>query len=169
LAKANNDPSNAPSPLLHSQKQDLDERIANVDLAKMTKKMEQEFTDIAMKNARFKSEEEKNIAKEELRRQAVQILMTYILFGKQDATYWLGLAAYDRANYASSEDYLTKRILEKFPNTHWRHGSLYNLAQAVEAAGQIDRAEMIYQSDTEAPDAYGRQLRARWLQEKASQ
>ena len=166
LLKANNDPTTAPSPLLQSQKKDLDEIMADVDLAKMLKRLEEEYTGIVVKGRQFKSDEEKQAAAAALQRQALQILMTNILYGKEDATYWLALTAYDRGNYASAEDYLSKRILERTPNSPWRHGALFNLAQTAEAAGQIERAAMIYQSDAEAPDAYGRLLRARWLSEK---
>lgn len=169
LIRANNDPSAAPSPFLQSQKQELDENMADVDLAKMAKKIEDEYTNIFLKIRKFKSEEEKKIAVAAYQRQAMQILLTNIMYGKEDATYWLALAAYDCGNYSSAEDYLSKMILEKTPNTPWRHGALFNLARTVEAAGQIERAAMIYQSDPEAPDAYGRQLRARWLSEKDGQ
>ena len=169
LIKANNDPSTAPSPFLQSQKQDLDETMADVDLAKMLKKLEEEYTGILVKSRTFKSEEEKMAAVAAYQRQAVQILLTNILYGKEDATYWLALAAYDRGNYPSAEDYLSKRILERTPNSPWRHGAFFNLAETAEAAGQIERAAMIYQSDPEAPDAYGRLLRARWLEEKNGQ
>jgi hypothetical protein len=166
LVKANNDPAAMPSPFLQSQKQELDERIADVDLAKMANKLQSEYTNLFMKLPKFKSEEESKIAKIAFQRQAMQLMLTNILFGKQDATFWLALLAYDRGNYNSAEDYLSKRILEKMPPSPWRHAALYNLAQTVEAAGQIDRAVMIYQADPDAPDAYGRQLRARWLEEK---
>jgi hypothetical protein len=166
LVKANNDPSTAPSPLLQSQKQELDERMADVNLAKMAKKLEEEYTEILIKIPKFKSEEEKQNAVAAFQRQAMHIMLTNILYGKEDATYWLALVVYDRGNYNSAEDYLSKRILARTPNSPWRHGALFNLAQTVEAAGQIERAAMIYESDPEAPDAYGRQLRAHWLLEK---
>jgi hypothetical protein len=166
LVKANNDPSTAPSPFLQSQKQELDEKMADVNLAKMAKKLEEEYTDILIKIPKFKSEEEKQNAVAAFQRQAMHIMLTNILYGKEDATYWLALVVYYRGNYSSAEDYLSKRILERTPNSPWRHGALFNLAQTVEATGQIERAAMIYQSDPEAPDAYGRQLRARWLLEK---
>jgi hypothetical protein len=166
LLKANNDPTTAPSPLLQGQKKELEEIMADVDLAKMLRRLEEEYIGIVTKGRQFKSDEEKNAAEAAFQRQAVEILMRNILYGKEDATYWLALAAYDRGNYASAEDYLSKRILERTPNSPWRHGALFNLAQTAEAAGQIERAAMIYQSDAEAPDAYGRLLRARWLTEK---
>ncbi|MGA2062061.1 MAG: hypothetical protein ABSG67_16370 [Thermoguttaceae bacterium] len=169
LVKANNDPSTAPSPFLQSQKQELDEKMADVNLAKMAKKLEEEYTDILIKIPKFKSEEEKKNAMAVFQRQAMHMMKTNIRYGKEDATYWLALVVFDRGNYSSAEDYLSKRILERTPNSPWRHGALFNLAQTVEAAGQIERAAMIYQSDTEAPDAYGRLLRARWLLEKDGQ
>ncbi len=166
LIKSNNDPTAAPSPFLQSQKQELDEIIADVDLAKMLKKLEEEYAGLLIKARKFKSEEEEKSVAAALQGQAVQILLTNIVYGKEDATYWLGLMAFDRGNYSAGEDYFSKRILEKTPNSPWRHGALFNLAQTAEAAGQIERAAMIYQSDAEAPDAYGRLLRARWLLEK---
>ena len=59
LVKANNDPSTAPSPFLQSQKQELDEKMADVNLAAMAKKLEEEYTNILIKIPKFKSEEEK--------------------------------------------------------------------------------------------------------------
>ena len=59
--------------------------------------------------------------------------------------------AYARGNYVSAEDYLSKRILAKMPNSFWRTRRIYNLARTIEATGQIERAAMIYQSDSEAP------------------
>ena len=169
LTKAGNEPSALPSPLLQSRKQELDEKIADVELAKMAKKLEKEYTDLLMKTPKFKSDEERGLAKAAFGQQAMQIMLMNILSGKQDATYWLALAAYERGNYTSAEDYLSKRILEKHPDSFWRHGALYNFARTAEAAGQIERAVMIYQSDSEAPDVLGRLLRARWLTEKDGQ
>jgi hypothetical protein len=50
LVKANNDPSTAPSPFLQSQKQELDEKMSDVNLAAMAKKLEEEYTNILIKN-----------------------------------------------------------------------------------------------------------------------
>jgi hypothetical protein len=166
LAKASKDPAAQPSVSLQQQKQMLDERIADVNLAQMVNRLKKEYTEILMQRSKFDSEEDKRIAQEALPQQALQIMVTNIVQGKQDATYWLALVAYQRDNYSMAEDYLSKRILEKPANSLWRHGAFYNLARSVEGAGQIERAAMIYQSDNEAPDAYGRQLRARWLEEK---
>jgi hypothetical protein len=166
MNKAGNDPTAAPPPMLTQQKAAVDNDITNVELAKMTKRLQDEYTEMAMKIAKFKSEEEKNLAKEYFQQRALQMMMRNIDDGKQDATYWLGLLTFERGNYNSAEDYFSKRILEKFPKSLWRDGAFYNLALTLEAAGEIERAVMIYQSDPEAPDHYGRQLRARWLQEK---
>jgi hypothetical protein len=166
LTKAGNNPTAQPSPFLHQQKQDINERMVDVDLARMGKKLEEEYTSIVMKTMQFKSEEERKAALVGLRQEALQILLVHILLGKQDATYWLGIVAYQRGNYPSAVDYFLKRTLEMHPNGLWSHGARYNLARTVEAAGEIDRAAMMYQADPDAPDVNGRQLRARWLLEK---
>jgi hypothetical protein len=166
LTKAGNDPSVEAPRYLAGQKQDVEEKVADVDLAKMARKMEDEYANIRTKAINFKSDEEKNRVLEALRQQAMQILVANILFGKEDATYWLALVAFDRGNYSSAENYLSKMILEKSPNSPWRHGAYFNLAQIAEVSGQIERAAMYFQIDPDAPDNYGRLLRARWLQEK---
>jgi hypothetical protein len=169
MTKAGNDPTTQPSAALQRQKRAVEERIADVELAKMVKRLQDEYAAILMKSPRFGSDEERQLAQEAFQQQALRIMLTHIVLGKQDATYWLGLIAYERGNFSSAEDYFSRRILEKFPNSPWRHGALYNFARSIESAGQIERAAMIYQSDAEAPDAYGRQLRARWLLEKNGQ
>jgi tetratricopeptide (TPR) repeat protein len=87
-----------------------------------------------------------------------------ILQGKQDATYWLGLVAYQRGNYKAAIDYLSTRTLDVWPEGPWAHGAKYNFARSAEALGDLDRAVLLYQSDPTAPDAPGRLLRAKWLQ-----
>ncbi|HEY4760171.1 MAG TPA: hypothetical protein VIH42_06295, partial [Thermoguttaceae bacterium] len=167
LAKAGNDPSAQPSPLIQQKKQEMDERLENLALAKMVKKLEEEYSEVVMKTLQFNSEEEKKLTRERLNQEALRLMLVYILLGKQDATYWLGLIAYERGNYNSATDYLLKRTLEKSAEGGpWSHGARYNLARTVEAAGETQRAAMMYQADPDAPDLLGRLLRARWLQEK---
>lgn len=144
LAKANKDPTAQPSASFQQQKQTLDERIADVNLAEMVNRLKQEYSEILMKRSQFDSEEDKKLAQEAFAQQALQIMVTNILLGKQDATYWLALVASGRGNYNSAEDYLSKRILEKAPDSllrHVRHGAFYNLARTVEDAGQIERGD----------------------------
>jgi tetratricopeptide (TPR) repeat protein len=85
------------------------------------------------------------------------------LIGKQNASYWLGLIAYEQGNYASAVDYFTKRTMEAMPNGPWTHGARYNLARTYEALGQGQKAVDEYAADLNAPNQNGNLLRARWL------
>ncbi len=83
---------------------------------------------------------------------------------KQDATYWLGLIAYQQANYQTAFDYFFSRTLEAFPGSRWDHGARYNLARTLEASGEHEKAIEYYVSNTASPAYHGHLLRARWLQ-----
>lgn len=82
---------------------------------------------------------------------------------KHDASYWLGLIAYESGSYQTAADYLSKRTLDVNPNSPWRSGALYNLARAEEALGLDDDAIETYRQ-IESPQQYGDHLRARWLE-----
>jgi tetratricopeptide (TPR) repeat protein len=84
---------------------------------------------------------------------------------KHDASYWLGLIAYERRNYKSATDFFVKRTIDVDPNSPWRAGAYYNLARAYEALGQTKDAISFYR-DIESPQRTGNLLRARWLEEK---
>ena len=88
-----------------------------------------------------------------------------ILLGKKDASYWLGLVTYERADYPTADDYFGERTLRAWPGGPWTAGANYNLARTLEAAGEIDQAVKIYRSDQDAPDAAGQWLCAKWLRE----
>lgn len=88
-----------------------------------------------------------------------------VLAAKQDASYWLGLLAFDRGELAVAEDYLLRRYLEKWSDGPWTHGARYNLARVREAQGEIDRAVGLLEND-KSPQRHGNLLRARWLKEK---
>jgi len=90
---------------------------------------------------------------------------TLLLQAKQDASYWLGLLAFQRANYSSAIDYLARRTLEVMPDGPWSSGAQYNLARCYEAADEPAAAAELYQSDTDSPGYHGNLLRARWLSE----
>jgi tetratricopeptide (TPR) repeat protein len=85
------------------------------------------------------------------------------LQGKQDATYWSGLISYQRDNYPAAVDYFARRMLELFPDSPWTNGARYNLARAFEAAGDTERAILVYESSAGSPDYLGELLRAKWL------
>jgi len=84
---------------------------------------------------------------------------------KQDASYWLGLIAFQRDNYPSAIDYFLTRTLEASPGGFWTHGAKYNLARAYEASGEPEKAIELYRSDTASPGYHGNRLRAQWLAE----
>jgi hypothetical protein len=85
------------------------------------------------------------------------------LRGKQDASYWLGLIAYQRANYPTAIDYFTTRTLLATPNGPWSDGARYNLARTFEAMGDPERAILQYANNAGSPGALGDLLRAKWL------
>lgn len=84
---------------------------------------------------------------------------------KHDASYWLGLIAFELGTYQTAADYFSKRTLDVNSNSPWRSGALYNLARAEEALGLNDDAIETYRQ-IESPQQYGDHLRARWLEEK---
>ena len=87
------------------------------------------------------------------------------LWAKQDASYWLGLMAFQRGRYASAIDYLQTKTLEAYPNGPWSTGARYNLARAYEASGRLDMAIFLYNSNATSPGYFGDLLRAKWLKE----
>ena len=89
---------------------------------------------------------------------------------KENASYWLGLMAFDRAEYGVSIDFLEKRLLQITPETQWKSGAIYNLGRAYEARGHatnspedLRRAIELYESLLDAPVAAASHLRARSL------
>ncbi len=88
------------------------------------------------------------------------------LQGKQDASYWSGLIAYQRANYPSAADYFAQRTLELMPDGPWTEGARYNLARTFEAAGDTERAILLYASSAGSRGYLGALLRANWLKTK---
>ena len=87
------------------------------------------------------------------------------LWAKQDASYWLGLMAFQRGRYRSAIDYLQTKTIEAYPNSPWSTGARYNLARAYEASGQPGMAIFLYGSNTNSPGYPGDLLRAKWLKE----
>ncbi len=86
--------------------------------------------------------------------------------GKQDASYWSGLIAYQRANYPTAIDYFARRTLELMPDSPWTEGARYNLARTFEAAGDTERAILMYASSAGSRGYPGALLRAEWLKRK---
>lgn len=94
---------------------------------------------------------------------ALQLLRT----GKQDASYWLGLVAFERGNYSTAVDYFLKRTLEPSPDGPWTHGAWYNLGRAYEALGERKEAIEAFRSD-ESPQRHGSLLKASRLEAEAA-
>lgn len=86
---------------------------------------------------------------------------------KHDASYWLGLVAFESKNYRTAANYFSKRTLDKDPNSPWRSGALYNLARAEEALERFPDAIELYQQ-IDSPQRHGNLLRARWLGSKVA-
>jgi hypothetical protein len=86
---------------------------------------------------------------------------------KQDASYWLGLIAFERKEYPVAIDYFLRRTLEASPDGPWSDGAHYNLGRTYEASGDLAPAIELYQSDR-SPQKHGNRLRARRLKAQAS-
>jgi hypothetical protein len=84
---------------------------------------------------------------------------------KQNASYWLGLVAFERGKYAEAIDYFATRTLRASPDGPWTAGANYNLGRAYEAAGQIGQAIAQYRQEKPSPDE-GQLLRAAWLEKQ---
>lgn len=82
-----------------------------------------------------------------------------VLLAKQDATFWLGLVAFERGEYQTCIDFLLARTLETWPEGPWTAGARYNLGRAYEALGQLDQAVAWYRTDN-SPQRPGSLLRA---------
>jgi tetratricopeptide (TPR) repeat protein len=106
----------------------------------------------------------KQVKREDISRvEAAQVLL--LQQAKQSASFWLGLVAFERQDYASAIDWFGKRTLEATPNGPWSPAARYNLARTYEARGELDRAIAIYEADNSL-QSHGNKLRARQLKEQ---
>jgi TolA-binding protein len=86
-----------------------------------------------------------------------------IFRGKYDASYWLGLIAYERGNWASAIDYFQRRTLGAVPDGLWSAGARYSLARTYEASGQRVLAQKQYAEGAKLDADSGQAVRGRWL------
>ena len=99
------------------------------------------------------------------------MLLLYIT--KQNATYWLGLAAFERGSYDVAIDYFGKRLAQRYPKSIWESAALYNLARSHEAvamqddnADQWQKALEVYLSVDESPWTPACRLRAHHIKQR---
>jgi tetratricopeptide (TPR) repeat protein len=104
------------------------------------------------------------LADEEIDRSALNPTQRAILHRvKEDASYWLGLVAYERGRFETAIDHFRRRTLGAGNSVNrWTSGALYNMGRAYEAIGQIDEAANAYQA-TQGSQRHGNLLRAKWL------
>ncbi|MBL9125848.1 MAG: tetratricopeptide repeat protein [Planctomycetaceae bacterium] len=88
--------------------------------------------------------------------------LTVLEHTRQDASYWLGLVAFERQRYAAAVEHLKKRTLEASPTGPWSAGARYNLARCYEQLGRLPEAIELYEAD-QSPQRHGNLLRARQL------
>jgi tetratricopeptide (TPR) repeat protein len=81
---------------------------------------------------------------------------------KQNASFWLGVIAFDEGNYPVAIDFFSKRTLEAAPDGPWTASAQYNLGRAYEANGQLEKAIELYEDD-DSQQRHGNVLRARRL------
>jgi tetratricopeptide (TPR) repeat protein len=81
---------------------------------------------------------------------------------KQNASFWLGIIAYDEGHYDVAIDYFLKRTIEAYPDGPWTAAAQYNLARCYEKIAQPEKAIKLYEDD-DSPQRHGNLLRARRL------
>lgn len=86
---------------------------------------------------------------------------------KDDASYWLGLVAYDRGRYDAAADHFQKRTIDAEGDAkRWEAGAYYNLGRAREAQGELEEAAKAYEASPDPRQHYGNQLRAKLARER---
>jgi tetratricopeptide (TPR) repeat protein len=131
----------------------LDARPANEDLQEGFQAME------AVIGKGPKDQQADRLAK-------LQLQAAACVQGKHDASYWLGLLAFEQGNYPSAINYFTRLTLGTARNSPWSAGAAYNTARAYEASGQPQKALQWYRRrQAISPSTYGNLLRAAWLEQ----
>jgi len=113
------------------------------------------------------SEQEK-----QLHAQRLVVLQSLMRRTKQNASYWLGLMAFDRGQYDVAIDYLEKRLLALEPQTIWSSGAHHALGRAYEAKGRaennadaLQKARSIYLDAPPSAYTSANQWRAQRIQQ----
>jgi hypothetical protein len=91
-------------------------------------------------------------------------LKAIAVLARQDASYWLGLAAFEQGKYDMASDYFSARTLAAYPDGPWTPGAKYNLGRVYETQKSYLQAIQQYRGTAGSAQSYGDQLRARWLE-----
>jgi len=137
-------------------------RPSNLDLSRTHQLLNQELQRMGHQTSPESTAQE---VKKAAREQANMEMMVRI-HAKHNASYWLGLMAYERGVWASAIDYFGKRTLGAVAKSPWQRGALYNLGRTYEASGQYAEAVSQYLLLSQMND-WGAALRARWLAAEA--
>lgn len=91
---------------------------------------------------------------------------------KQNASYWLGLIAYEDGQYNAARHFFDELTLQASPDGPWTTGARYNLARTHETLARqngtkenCDRAIELYRAD-QSPQRRGSLIRAKRLDEE---
>ncbi len=68
---------------------------------------------------------------------------------KQNASFWLGLIAFDRGEFKVAVDYFDRRVLNAFPNSIWTAAGSYNLGRSYEALARTQDNDEFWQQAVE--------------------
>lgn len=85
-----------------------------------------------------------------------------LMISKVHASYFMGLAQYDRGAFAVAVEWFRNRTLEAMPDGPWTLGAKYNLARSLEAQQKYREAREIYLA-SQGPQKEGDLIRARRL------
>ena len=141
-------------------------RVPDRELQRLRQQMRQRLDrqlEQMQRNPALSAQQRKEI-QQQLQQQA-ETLWQAMTQAKEDATYWLGLASYDRGDYPLAVEYFKQRILQHSEYRRWIDGARYNLGRSYEALGKYAEAVAAYESDTSL-QRHGNVLRALRLQRK---
>jgi tetratricopeptide (TPR) repeat protein len=133
-------------------------RPADEDLGKIEGQIAWQYFERSKKARPGQSEEV--LKKEAL--QSARVDAMAIIRAKMDATYVLGLIAFERGDFTEAIEYFGKRTVGHTKQHPWKRGAYYNLGRSYEAADQYDRALVQYRIVDPADP--GMELRAQWLE-----
>ncbi len=103
-------------------------------------------------------------ASDENRGTFIEHLSEVAAAAKQHATWWLGIAALEDAQFGVAVSFFQQRIAESDPDSPWAPYANGQLGRALELAGQQEKAIAFYQQD-QSPQRPGSLVRAKLLAE----